>query len=276
MLSEQDRAEFAARGVVWLRGAFGADEAARMRRRVWARLARLGAAEDDPATWAAADVTGLSKAIKRDAVFAALGSPVVRGAVDSLLGDDGWDPPREWGTILFDFPRHAQPWVLPARSWHADYGCDLDPEPLPGVKVFAFFAEVRPRGGGTLVIIGSHRVVARFAASLPLEQPYEGHLLGRYLRRDDWFRALSRPGDDDPGRAGRFMDRDHDADGIPVRVAELTGQPGDVVLTHPWVLHSSSYNTGSHPRMMLTKNLYRRGLFRPSGGYRRGLVPAGG
>jgi hypothetical protein len=48
MLSEQDRAEFAERGVVWPRGAFGADEAARMRRRVWARLARLGVAEDGP------------------------------------------------------------------------------------------------------------------------------------------------------------------------------------------------------------------------------------
>jgi hypothetical protein len=50
MLSEQDRAGFAERGIVWLRGAFGQDEAARMRRRVWARLARLGAAESDPAT----------------------------------------------------------------------------------------------------------------------------------------------------------------------------------------------------------------------------------
>jgi hypothetical protein len=182
MLSERDRLEFAERGVVWLRGAFGADAAARMRRRVWARLARLGAAENDPATWAPADVTGLSKAIKRDRVFTALGSPVVHGAVDDLLGQDAWDPPREWGTILFIFPSQVQPWAL--RSW---------------------------------------------------------------------------PGDHDPGRAARFMDRDHDADGIPVRVAELTGQPGDVVLTHPWVLHSWSYNTGSYPRMMLTKNLYRRG-----------------
>jgi hypothetical protein len=41
MLSEQDRAEFAERGIIWLRAAFGRDEAARMRRRVWARLARL-------------------------------------------------------------------------------------------------------------------------------------------------------------------------------------------------------------------------------------------
>jgi len=276
MLSEQDRAEFAERGIVWLRGAFGADEAARMRRRVWARLARLGATEDDPASWAAADVTGLSKAVNRDRVFAALGSRVVRAAVDDLLGQDAWDPPREWGTILVTFPSHTQPWALPARSWHSDYGWDLDPEPLFGVKVFAFFAEVRPRGGGTLVITGSHRVVARFAASLPPRQPYEGHLLGRYLRRDDWFRALSCPGDDDPGRPARFMDREHHTDGIAVQIWELTGQPGDVVVTHPWVLHSWSHNTGNYPRMMLTKNLYRRGLFRPTGGYRRSLGPAGG
>ena len=264
MLSTRDRAEFAERGIVWLPGAFGADEAARMRRRVWARLGRLGAAEDDPVTWASADVTGLSKAVKRDRVFAALGSPAVRGAVDDLLGRGEWDPTREWGTIMFTFPAPGRPWVLPARSWHADYGWDLAPEPLPGVKVFAFLAEVRPRGGGTLVITGSHRVTARFVASLPPGQPFEGHLLGRYLRRDDWFRALSRPGDDDPGRAALFMDRDHDAGGILVRVAELTGQPGDVVLTHPWVLHSHSPNTGGYPRMMMTKNLCRRGsLGRP-------------
>jgi hypothetical protein len=242
---------------------------------VWARLARLGAAEDDPATWATADVTGLSKAIKRDAAFAALGSPVVvRGAVDDLLGRGAWDPPREWGTIMLTFPGQARPWLLPARSWHADYGWDFYPEPLFGVKVFAFVAEVGPRGGGTLVITGSHRVTARFATALPQGQPFAGHLLHRYLRGDEWFRALTRPGDDDPGRAARFMDADHDADGIPVRVAELTGQPGDVVLAHPWVLHSHSPNAGGYPRIMLTKNLFRRGCF--GGGYPGGPGPADG
>jgi hypothetical protein len=52
------------------------------------------------------------------------------------------------------------------------------------------------------------------------------------------------------------MDADHDADGIPVRVAELTGQPGDAVLAHPWVLHSHSPNASGYPRIMLTKNLF--------------------
>jgi hypothetical protein len=58
-----------------------------------------------------------------------------------------------------------------------------------------------------------------------------------------------------------FMDRDHDVGGITMRVTELTGQPGDVVLTHPWVLHCHAPNTGGYPRMMMTKNLYRRGFW---------------
>jgi hypothetical protein len=89
------------------------------------------------------------------------------------------------------FPRPGAPWLLPARSWHADYGWDFYPEPLFGVKVFAFVAEVGPRGGGTLVITGSHRVTARFAAALPQGQPFAGAPLapvparGRMVPRAD-------------------------------------------------------------------------------------------
>lgn len=115
-----------------------------------------------------------------------------------------------------------------------------------------------PRGGGTVVITRSHRVVARFAASLPPEARCEPQLAARFWRHDDWLRALRRPGDD-LERTTRFMDRDQDIGGIRVRVTELIGQPGDVVLTHPWVLHRSAPNTGSYPRMMMTKNLCRRG-----------------
>lgn len=56
------------------------------------------------------------------------------------------------------------------------------------------------------------------------------------------------------------MDHDHQVGGTAVRVMELTGHSGDVVLTHPWVLHCQAPNTGTYPRMMLTKNLYRRGV----------------
>jgi hypothetical protein len=56
------------------------------------------------------------------------------------------------------------------------------------------------------------------------------------------------------------MDSDHQAGGIAVRVMELTGRPEDVVLTDPWVLHCAAPNAGTYLRMMLTKNLYRRGV----------------
>lgn len=260
MLSEQQCAEFADRGLVYLRGAFTEQDAARMRGRVWARLSRLGVREDDPSTWAADTLTGLSKSIKRDPVFTAA-APAMIEAADQLLDPRDWDRPSDWGTILVTFPQPGRPWTLPAKGWHTDYGFDLGPEPLFGVKVFAFFGDVRPGAGGTLAIAGSHRVVARYARSMPPDQPYDKHVTNRFLRHDDWFRSLSRPGDD-PGRIARFLERDHQAGGVTVRVTELTGRPGDMVLTHPWVLHESAPNTGSYPRLMLTKNLYRHGVFR--------------
>jgi hypothetical protein len=45
-----------------------------------------GAAEDDPATWAVADTTGLSRSFRRDKVFTVGCFPMVRGAADDLLG----------------------------------------------------------------------------------------------------------------------------------------------------------------------------------------------
>lgn len=51
-------------------------------------------------------------------------------------------------------------WELPVRGWHFDFmPASVDPRP---VHVFAFLNEVRPRGGGTLVLTGSHRVVEQY------------------------------------------------------------------------------------------------------------------
>ena len=125
MLSQQLRAEFHELGVIYLRGAFAADDAARMRRRVWARLARFGVVEDDQSTWAAASAAtvGLSKVIKRDPVFTTVGSLTVLGAIDDLLGSGNWEQPPNWGTVMVTFPDpdRQRPWALPSRGWHPDY-----------------------------------------------------------------------------------------------------------------------------------------------------------
>jgi hypothetical protein len=35
--------------------------------------------------------------------------------------------------------------------------------------------------------------------------------------------------------------------GVPVRVVELTGQPGDVVFMHPHLFHAAAPNAPPHP-----------------------------
>jgi len=60
--------------------------------------------------------------------------PWSAAAVDDLLGQDAWDPPREWGTILVNFPSQDQLWLLPARSWHSDYGWTLTRSRCPGSR----------------------------------------------------------------------------------------------------------------------------------------------
>ena len=43
--------------------------------------------------------------------------------------------------------------------------------------------------------------------------------------------------------------------GVAVRVVELCGGPGDVILMHPWLLHAASPNASDRPRFMLAKDI---------------------
>jgi ectoine hydroxylase-related dioxygenase (phytanoyl-CoA dioxygenase family) len=49
-------------------------------------------------------------------------------------------------------------------------------------------------------------------------------------------------------------------DGIEVRVVEMTGEPGDVLLTHPVLLHAGSKNTAAAPRIALSSTVHRAGF----------------
>lgn len=65
------------------------------------------------------------------------------------------------------------------------------------------------------------------------------------LSHDDWFRSLSR-GEHDPDQAAWFMD-DQLVGGAAVRVVELTGRPGDLVLTHPRAIVTAESAWGGVP-----------------------------
>jgi hypothetical protein len=59
-------------------------------------------------------------------------------------------------------------------------------------------------------------------------------------------------------RVERFMIEGGHARGFPVRVEEMTGEPGDLIVMHPATLHTVAANALDRPRMMVVQALYRR------------------
>jgi ectoine hydroxylase-related dioxygenase (phytanoyl-CoA dioxygenase family) len=49
------------------------------------------------------------------------------------------------------------------------------------------------------------------------------------------------------------MDGETVVDGVPLRVVELTGEPGDMVFCHPVMVHCAAPNRGVRPRFMRVK-----------------------
>ena len=259
MLTATQRAEFDARGFVRLHDVFDHEQAARMRRVVWGELdRRYGIVKDDRTTWTVRSPSNL-KTTKKHRAFSAIGTPELYAVIDELLGADEWTRPAHWGQVMVTFPIADEAWRVPSKLWHIDWFYSNTPEPLFGLKVFAFFGDVRPCGGGTLVVAGSHRAVERYVArsEVAKRDDFRANRL-RFMQHDPWLRELARADDPNPRRNAYFMDDDHDLDGIPVRVVELTGRPGDVVLAHPWLLHHAAPNTASYPRLMRGKNLHCR------------------
>jgi ectoine hydroxylase-related dioxygenase (phytanoyl-CoA dioxygenase family) len=151
------------------------------------------------------------------------------------------------------FPGPGTAWDVPTSDWHLD-SQDLD---LTMLAVFAHLACVRPRGGGTLVITGSHRLTTPTgpqAASAPVRS----REVKAYLRTlHPWLRDLWQA-DGDTGRIHRYLTSGADIDGVPVRVEELTGEPGDVVIMHPRLLHVVAPNSLGTPQLMLLQFLHRQ------------------
>jgi hypothetical protein len=63
-------------------------------------------------------------------------------------------------------------------------------------------------------------------------------------------------------RVRRFVAEGERIDGVDVRVEELTGAPGDVILMHPWTFHAPATNCSRRPRMMVSHSVSRKAAIR--------------
>jgi hypothetical protein len=65
--------------------------------------------------------------------------------------------------------------------------------------------------------------------------------------------ALTGQASSPADRVAAFMDRETAVEGVPLRVVELTGEPGDMVFCHPVMVHCVAPNRGTRPRFMRIK-----------------------
>lgn len=254
-MSDADlRSHFDEHGFVRLRSGFSAEHAAVMADAVWTELKRKhGIDRDVPATWTVTEPRGLG-ALRRKGAFDALATPEVKAAIGILMGRDGWPPPVSWGDPLVTFPDQGT-WDVPADGWHIDFPARGAPGSTLLLKWLGYLAPVPARGGGTLVLAGSHRLVETYLRHADPSDPGRSPTLrDAIFGSHPWLRTIRQP--DPPSASGhravRLMEQGAAVSGVPVRVVELTGQPGDVVFMHPHLFHAAAPNRSPAPRLMVT------------------------
>jgi ectoine hydroxylase-related dioxygenase (phytanoyl-CoA dioxygenase family) len=254
-LTPEQLDEFDRRGVLRLSGLLCAERVRRALEYVQVRLARRGLWKEG--AWCLTGIprpqwpsTGLrpAEAIgnKHPDVLALADDPALCSVVVALLEGCEFDHSiHRRPQVLFTLP-NSDTWTVPT-GWHVDVP-RLASGRRPGVQLFAFLDTVQPRGGGTLVIAGSHRLLN------------EGRLIKvRQMRsllcREAFFRDLysAAPHQDRTrllGQAGKVGD-------VALEVMELTGAPGDAYLIDLRLLHSGAPNATDRPRIMATHRFVR-------------------
>lgn len=153
---------------------------------------------------------------------------------------------RHAALLLMTRPGHGATgpiarWSIPRRMWHTDAPRVSGPG-VPGVIALGFLDQVREGGGGTLFVAGSHRLLDAPGKEL------RSKAFKRALRKQPFFNVLLR---DDSAERNRYLAEAHRVDGVDLRVAELTGEPGDVVLADARLLHAPAPNARATPRLMV-------------------------
>jgi len=263
MLTEQQRNEFFRLGILRVPGATRPRDADAMCDSVWQMLERrYRIRRDDPETWKAQRIVG-TKERPRSMTFGQVASPALRAILDQLLGPAGWEPAEHWGSLLVSFPgafpEARDGWDVPHQGWHLDAPVVRSLPGLYGVRLFTCLAKLSPQGGATLAVAGSPQLAQELANARGSAKMRSADVRKALIQRYTWMKELCSF---DPAidRVQRFMKTATVMEDVEVRVVEMTGEPGDVILMHPLMMHTASPNCSAVPRMVLSTTVYRRGV----------------
>ena len=263
MLTPEQQAEFRRCGILRIPGAISARATAAMCDAVWEMLAlrNYKIRRDDGKTWPAQRIMGTKERPKAITV-AQIVNPTLRANLDQLLAPEKWDCDQHWGSLLVSFPgafpEAPNGWDVPHAGWHFDAPMVRALPDLYGVRMFACLAEVAPRGGATLALAGSPRLAHVLANARGLAKLRSADLRNGLMQRYEWINELCSHGRAFD-RVERFMQQGTTLEDVEVRVVEMTGEPGDVYLVHPVMMHAASPNCLATPRIVLSSTVYQRG-----------------
>jgi len=165
---------------------------------------------------------------------------------------------RSRAVLFVNCPRPGAPWMIPT-GWHTDLSVDPDCLELSFVYVFAYLDDVDSEGGATVVLENS---VPRIALEAEVLRKNGKHMMKRLAAENNWFadlfdkeagfRSRCRA---DPQKArdevSRFFSEGTISLGIQMKLAELSGKSGDLVLWDPRTFHSPSGNNSDRPRSVI-------------------------
>jgi hypothetical protein len=255
-LTSSDIQRFERDGYVVVRQAFSRADGVAMERRWWSELEDAhNIRPGDRASWR--QFPGDLKAAKRDPIQARILTDRVRGVFDDLLGEGAWSPPRDWGRTIVTFPEPGA-WEVPTRLWHWDNPCEPHFDRPRGLFVVSFIGAVAPRSGGTMILSGSPRLLIQQERGIPANQRrnLDAGTRDRLYRCHPWLMALTGQAPSPADRIAAFMNGETIVGGVPLRVVELTGEPGDMVFCHPAMVHCPAPNRGERPRFMRIKQQF--------------------
>ena len=258
-LSPEQLVHFAEQGYVRVPAALSPAFVKQVQTALWRELkAQYGIVKEAPHTWRAKQSI-LNKEIIDRAVGIEVGPRLV-GAVNQILGAGKWRPLKTLGALLLTFPGEgSQPWER-ADIWHFDNDPRNYLDGVTELMLFTFYSSVGPQGGGTLILSGSHRLVAKYiTTSAAVGMPDVLSLTDGLAKWHPWLAEMMKCGEVDARPTATLMEAAVDVHGVPVRIVEFTGEPGDAVLCHPAMLHAVSANCSPQPRIMRRTNFRRKG-----------------
>lgn len=276
VLSEEQVEHFIRKGYVRVKAAMPREQALEAQNYLWDKLAEQASVDRaDNSTWTQ-PMVNLRETFRSEA-FDRCNSVRFADAIEELVGDrrllqrhvfgegdelPGWG----WWPINFSYGKEES-WAVPKTGWHWDgiqFRHYVD-APDQGLLCLCLFSDIGPRGGGTLVVEGSHRPVARFLARWQ-EGIELNDAVPAFMSEHPYFAVITGRNESDATpeqRVETLMNLSYvDEDGTELRVIETTGEAGDVILCHPFLVHAASPNHSGIPRFMCNRTSPLKERFR--------------